>query len=244
MKNKIYIFDLDDTLLECSANYSKIIAEYINMMVKEFDRLVPHPIDIAEKQQRIDQELIGSQSYTKDRFPLSFVETYKYFHDLHYPNEKYNYEFIDKVYKLGYSIFDIIPREIPNAYNLLRRMKDNNIPMYILTAGDKEPQNFKISSTRIKEFFIEENIFINNVKGENEFNEVIKKIQIDHPGTNKDDIVMIGDSLRNDINPAVSLGLNAIYLNVVSWSYNKVDVEGKYTILNNLYELEDYIFSN
>ena len=243
MKNKqeVFIFDLDDTLLECQYNYCRVITDYTLLIVNHFKRHTPHPSDITRKQSEVDIDLIETYGYQKERFPQGLVETYKHFHTSIFGNEDYCEEFITKILELGYSVYEVIPNEIPNAIELLEYLKSEGKILYLLTAGQKDVQMFKINNTRVHQYFSEDQIFINETKKVSDFQNTLNAIYDKYGHIEKENIYMIGDSLRNDIQTSMELGLNAIHVDVATWSYNHVEVEHDYLVVKDLEEIEKLI---
>ena len=238
---EVFIFDLDDTLVECQVNYLRVLAKYITEIVEHFGRFAPHPIDITAKQSKRDIELIEEYGYQKERFPQGLVDTYEYFHRKIYGNEDYDKDFKKKILELGCSIFKVIPNEIPHSIELLEFLQKEGKILYLLTAGDKDVQEYKIKNTRIHKYFPEDQIFINPRKGEAEYIEVLNHIKKKHGHIKKENIYIIGDSLRNDIRPAIELGLNAVHVDVATWHYNNIDVEEEYLTVKDLSELKNML---
>ncbi|MCQ1060959.1 HAD family hydrolase [Photobacterium sp. DNB23_23_1] len=100
---------------------------------------------------------------------------------------------------------------VPGALEALRRLSANT-PIYIATnADDSSTEDIKLAFQRaglakfISGYFCKTNMGI--AKGNPEyFHRIVLELDVE-----PHDITMVGDSLENDIQPAIAAGLNAIW---------------------------------
>ncbi|WP_147535445.1 HAD family hydrolase [Bacillus marasmi] len=236
MEKQNILFNLDDTLAYCNRYFNTVVERFIDQMSIWFDTLTRE--DIRQKQLEFDLDAISVHGLASNRFPESFVKTYKYYCEK-YGKEKYKSE-IDYLRELGFWVFEIPVEPIPYMNETLSTLKDAGHELYLHTGGDEANQLRKISQLEITTYF-EHRIFISEHKDTTALSDILKTIDADPYKT-----WMVGNSLRTDILPALKMEINAIYIPAESeWKYNEVevDVEPKraYFQLNSLREVPDAI---
>lgn len=77
--------------------------------------------------------------------------------------------------------------------------------LYVLTKGDLEEQSTKLQESGLMKYFIRS--FIESEKNLDTYKELLRKYN-----WSVDELCMIGNSPKSDINPAIRLGMRAIYI--------------------------------
>ncbi|WP_419887756.1 HAD family hydrolase [Neobacillus niacini] len=236
MKKQNILFNLDDTLAYCNKYFSLVIDEFADHMMEWFDSIKEE--EIKQKQLQLDVAAISEYGLKSDRFPESFVGTYKYFCDLT-GREKKKKE-IQYLRELGYKVFEIPVEPIPKMNETLLRLKEDGHELYLHTGGDEANQRRKITQLELTTFF-EHRIFISEHKDTTALSNILKTIKADPHVT-----WMVGNSLRTDIVPALEMDIHAIYIPAENeWTYNMVDVNVEHSstfiTVNSLYEVPDVI---
>jgi putative hydrolase of the HAD superfamily len=215
MKKQNILFNLDDTLSYCNRYFNLVIDEFTDQMMSWFDLITEE--DIKQKQLQLDLAAISEHGLKSDRFPESFVGTYKYYCDLT-EREKKNDE-IQYLRELGFKVFEIPVEPIPYMNETLQRLKEEGHELYLHTGGDEANQRRKITQLELTTFF-EHRIFISEHKDTTALSDILKTIKTDPNVT-----WMVGNSLRTDIVPALEMDIHAIYIPAESeWQYNMVEV--------------------
>lgn len=222
MNKKVFIFDLDDTIVQCQVYYCKVITAFCNKLVEVFDYYTPAPRDILDKQNEIDIILM-KKPFTKERFPMSMVLTYQHFHKAIYGNENYNCNVEQEVFNIGMSVFEVIPTPIPNAIETLQQLKAEGYVLYLYTLGEVDVQMRKIIGNGLQEIFDRDNIFITRNKSVNELQTIHRHVMKKYGYIPKENIIMIGDSLKSDIIPALDFGINAVKIKANNWMNSTTD---------------------
>ncbi|MBT2742608.1 HAD family hydrolase [Bacillus sp. ISL-77] len=236
MQKQNILFNLDDTLVYCNRYFNQVIEMFADQMTTWFDSLTKE--EIKQKQLEIDLESINEHGLTSDRFPESFVGTYKYFCDLTgKEKEKSDIEFFRE---LGFKVFKIPVEPLPYMNETLQRLKEAGHELYLHTGGDEPNQRRKIIQLELTTYF-EHRIFISEHKDTTALSDILKTIKADPKIT-----WMVGDSLRTDIVPALKMNINAIYIPAeTEWKYNVVEVKVEpkraFFTLNSLQEVPDAI---
>lgn len=210
------IFDLDDTLIPNGEYYSKTIGEVgtliKNIIKKELPEAKCSSTKISQELDSLD--IINAHKYGlgRERFTLSAIDIY------HTTMKKYclntKLEDIKKIHVFTSTVFNEVERISPEVENTLKKLNLLNIPIYLLTAGDKVIQSSKIYQSGAHKYFKEENVYIVSEKIKKTYETILKEKNIQA-------CVMIGNSLRSDINPAIESGLYAIHIDKgVQWEYD------------------------
>lgn len=215
MKYKILFVDIDDTLLDFQKSEEiairKLLSKYINNLtediVKDYKQINVNYWKMFERGE-IEREALLIARF-KDLFEKynCFVEDYSKI------NEEY------------FSILSSVPIELDGAYEFLEKVfKDMKI--YAITNGVKRVQTKRLSMVNITKFF--EKIYISEEVGfqkpEQQYFDYVLK-DLGYP--NKNDIVILGDSLTSDIQGGINCGIDTIWFNPHK---NKSTVKYTYSI--------------
>ncbi|MFV0431276.1 MAG: HAD family hydrolase [Alphaproteobacteria bacterium] len=89
--------------------------------------------------------------------------------------------------------------------DLLKSLKAQNYRLICVTKGDLKDQKYKMSTTPLEGYF--EHIEVVIRKDENEWQHIIKMLNLKPQTT-----VMVGDSLKGDILPALNMGFFGVWI--------------------------------
>lgn len=215
---KIVFVDLDETLWKISHAFNLKKAEFALEMVKHFQLYNLAPETVLQKFNEIDINDARLKGLAKDRFPKSMVKTYIYFCKEF--NETQNFDFIEKIKNLGFSVYETKPilyHDTDIFLNYFLKNKDK-YELNVYTAGDRDVQTYKLKITRTFDYF--DNIFVVEKKTPDFFLDFIKSRNIQ-----KSNVFMIGNSAFSDIIPAIEAGITPLYIPNESWGYDKIDKE-------------------
>jgi putative hydrolase of the HAD superfamily len=236
MQKQNILFNLDDTLSYCNRYFNQVIGEFADQMITWFDSITKE--EIKQKQLQIDVTAISQHGLKSERFPESFVGTYKYFCDLTGKEKKKDE--IQYLRELGFKVFEIPVEPIPYMNETLQRLKEEGHELYLHTGGDEANQSRKIAQLELATYF-EHRVFISEHKDTTALSDILKTIKADPKVT-----WMVGNSLRTDIVPALEMDIHAIYIPAeTEWEYNVVEVNVEHTsaflTLNSLQEVPNVI---
>ncbi|GIP55971.1 HAD family hydrolase [Paenibacillus vini] len=212
------IFDLDDTLVHCNIYFDQILDEFSELLADWFQEFRITTEEIRNKQIEIDVagvELIG---FVSSHFPQSLVDSYRYFcrllgRDLNIAEE-------DKLMKLGMSVYDREVEPYPGMVETLNLLRSQGHELYLYTGGETTIQQRKIEQMKLADYF-QDRIYIRQHKNVEALEEILTSRTFERRST-----WMIGNSLRTDIEPALSAGINAIYIkHPKEWTYNLIDLK-------------------
>lgn len=227
MKKDVHVFfDLDDTMLKTQKEYAKVVLESANQIVEFMNKEVTIE-EVMKEFNEIDVAASIELGLTKERFPLSWVKTYRFF------AEKLGKEAMnskeEKVHSCAHKIYENQFELYETVHETLKEIQKMGVVMHILTAGDTQIQNQRVDDAMLRDYF--ETVYVVPSKTP----EVMKDLL-----EGRGESIMIGNSLRSDIFPALENGMNAIHLDTETWAYDHYDVDKtdeKYHLIQHFHEL-------
>ena len=206
--------DLDDTLAKDQAHYEDAKQELVNLL--HHNGCSMEKEDIIDHLDDIDQENYERVGVTKTRFAESCMQTAV---DLVGHNiSQEAWQIVRSVFKTSNEYGEIGTFK---GYDELISTISNFDYTTVVTAGVKDVQENKIEGLGLRDDFDSVNIVDSGSK-----KEVFEKLDEEY-----DTVIHIGNSLRSDIEPATSVGIDAIYINTKDWNNWKKD-ENEYNIMN------------
>ncbi|AIQ53054.1 HAD family hydrolase [Paenibacillus sp. FSL R7-0331] len=212
------IFDLDDTLVHCNKYFDLILGQYFELMSGWFGEYGPTTGEFRTKQVEIDVETVSTSGLASDNFPKSLIATYRFFcAKYNRPIDSYHEQ---QLMKLGLSVYDQEVEAYPGMVETLDALKHDGHDLYLYTGGDDTIQQRKIEQMKLDVYF-DDRIFIRQHKNI----ESLENILVAHP-FERQRTWMIGNSLRTDVLPALTAGINSIYLKQQNeWLYNLIELQ-------------------
>ncbi|PGS53455.1 HAD family hydrolase [Bacillus sp. AFS041924] len=225
------IFDLDDTLIQTQAAFRHNTDLCANLVYQALDENVVIN-DIKEVFNKIDLELIKEMGFSKKRYPYAWESTLEFFATRH--NIEISSIVNEQLQSLAKMIFKV---DVPLQRDtfIIEELSNHKdvASMTILTLGEKDVQSKRVMDTGLVHYF--DNVLITNKKDINTYLEVKEKLS--NP-------VMIGNSLRSDIIPALDAGMKAIHIIRDSWSYDEIEHNHKIESIQSLVEIKLLLFGN
>ncbi|MCM3631756.1 MULTISPECIES: HAD family hydrolase [Paenibacillus] len=214
------LFDLDDTLIYCNRYFFRTIDRFAHQLVNRFNDPSVTLDAVKAKQSEFDSELIGQSGFKSEHFPQSFIETYVHFADLLgvavSSSEK------DSLWKLGMEVYAHETEPYPYMEETLQQLQHQGHELHLYTGGEHSIQLRKIHDMDLKRYF-DDRIYIRQVKNISALDELLTEHAFERSRT-----WMIGNSIRNDIVPALHAGIHAIHVEVPDeWNYNIIQVDVK-----------------
>jgi putative hydrolase of the HAD superfamily len=212
MKNKWIIFDMDNTLIDTGPLYINASARLGDLMMERgFDR-----DEVIKKQDEIDVKLFEEHGYSTDRFAESFELTVKHFLEGggFWPRDGDN--IVKQARRMAMSVFDQTSIEYDYAASVVRQMANAGYKVGVITAGERWVQIKRFDDLTMRNLFHDCWVVLKKTS------EVFDDFCIKH-NVDKKNSWMIGDSIRSDILPSTTCGLNAIHLDTSSWTSIEVD---------------------
>mgnify|MGYP001773985889 CR=1 FL=1 len=205
---KVIIFDGDDTLWKTQELYDNTKAQFKELMVSEgFNE------DVVVILDNIDAERVKILKFSKSRFLESMLITYAILIGKY--QKSWNIEIERKIRDYAQSVFKFPPILYDDTIDVLKELSQKFI-LVLFTSGDKEIQEEKINSLGKAFLSFFSKIYITEIKTEEEYKKIIDDLDV-----SKENIYVVGNSVKSDINPALKLGLKAILLQRKTWKYEE-----------------------
>jgi putative hydrolase of the HAD superfamily len=192
------ILDADDTLWENEAYFEQAIAGFADLMAAQgFDRLTAQYM--AEVVDSVRVSLVG---YGPLEFARSLVVAYgrlcrRYARPV-------VLEVADAVRRMGQAVIEHPVALLDGVAEALPQLGDR-CRLLLLTKGDCEVQQSKLARSGLAPFFEGVHVVAEKDAG------VLRQLVADY-GLRPEQVWMVGNSPRSDINPALEAGLGAVYI--------------------------------
>ncbi len=218
------LIDADDTLWENNIYFEQATHDFITFL--NHSQLSPTEV------QGVIDEVERLMGYGSANFTKSLVETY---HRL--VEKDVRDEDIQQVRKFGERIRShpiLFLEGVSETLDYLSAHHD----LFLLTKGDLEEQQFKVEQSGVERLF--KQVLVVQEKDVNTYRQLISQMHLSSKKT-----WMIGNSPRSDINPALSAGLNAVYIpHLHTWHLEHEEVvpsgDGQLLQLASFVELRNY----
>jgi len=235
------LFDLDDTLIYCNRYFFRAIDDFANQLVAWFSDAKLSPQDVKDKQAAFDTELIQQSGFKSEHFPNSFIETYNYYCDkLRVPQAAAHREWL---WQIGMEVYNHKTEAYPFMEETLSQLQHEGHELHLYTGGEPHIQLRKIEDMELSRFF-EQRIYVRQVKNIDALEQILQQQQFERTKT-----WMIGNSIRNDIVPALHAGIHAIHVEIPDeWHHNIIDVNiqprGRFLSVQSLQQIPSIISSS
>lgn len=209
---KNIIFDLDNTLCNCSIFYRQKQMEFAQYQSSRTNHSVEFCLDLLKK---IDVTFTSTpEGFSKTRFPRAFAAA-SITIDIMMGNPidesaaQHSWFIGDSVFNEPYPLFD-------GVFDVLTHCKNNGYNMFLLTKGDYEVQMKKVVNNGLDNIFDSDKIYIFPHKTSTEFSILLNDHQLEINET-----IVVGDSIRDDIGSALELGLTTVLVEDATgtWDY-------------------------
>lgn len=231
----VLLLDLDDTLIRTRDHYREAFESFMEFMERiGFSRSEVTPV--FDQIEMKNNELMG---VSPDRYPTSMEMTYKTL-CLDSGKEPDN-KIIDDILDFGWKINRAKYSLMSGAKEVISKLHDK-YRLILVTRGEEKLQKRKIHESGLEQYFSSYHIL--SKKNTEAFRSIIIREKL-----NPDITAVIGDSIPADINPALELGMKAIFipyhLSGYSWPYEDNVNPGKdgFIKLDSLRELIPLLFN-
>ncbi len=219
MNRKLWVFDLDDTLMDNVHDYSQPILDAASYIIKILGSKAPHVSAIIKLEEEIDKRRVNEIDsttgkifgYSMRRFPGTMVELYREI--CRNAGEVEELEHEEKLWKIGMRAFDErrYKENIKSGFlPLILCLRQQSDTMMILTKGDPEVQRKKVNALDMDGIFLRVEI-VETTKTAEKFREMAA--EMDNPSN----LFAVGNDYHKDIVPALEAGFNGIWIPVETW---------------------------
>lgn len=205
---KVIAFDADDTLWSNEPFFQEVEKQYADLL-KSYG--TPKEISAALFQTEMGNlKLLG---YGAKAFTISMVET-----ALRISEQKITVNDIQRIVHLGKSLLQLPIDLLPGVKDTLKTLKENGkYKLVVATKGDLLDQENKLERSGLSPYF--DHIEVMSDKTEKEYIRMLNILQI-----TPSELLMVGNSLKSDIQPVLTLGGYGIHIPFeVMWKHEVVD---------------------
>lgn len=199
---KVY-FDLDDTLIPTQESYNVVkedLSQHIAALMNQ------DASEVLATFEKIDLENANDFGLSRLRFPTSWCDTYAHFGGDNLEEERV-------IWEVAEQIFEMMILPYPESGKVLEETKALGYELHLLTAGDPDVQEKRITDSGLQPYF--DYVHIVPTKNTRTMKDIIKEPK---------NAVMVGNSLSSDIQPAISLGMKTIHIERETWAYDQTEL--------------------
>lgn len=201
----VVVFDGDDTLWPNQVHYDQAIRQFSDLMRQNG---FPGKAAIAIFE-RIDRGNVARFGYSKRRFPTSMEDAYRSM--CRERKQKPKRDVLVRTRNIGRSVFTRRLKLNAGALGALTELA-LRFRLILFTAGDVAIQRQKVQSLGLRRYF--DRIVVVPVKTTDEFRKLLKCERVA-----PERVIMVGNSLRSDIRPALEAGIMAVLYLARTWHY-------------------------
>ena len=201
-ERKCLIFDADDTLWENNIYFEAAIDEFLDLigdLIGPASPIAPHRRAVLDLLNAIELESIPRCGYGSCHFVDSLRETFRRVY-----TGTDGVELLRGIDAIGDRLIHHPVDLIPDVSSTLETLRHNHRLM-LFTKGDVEEQSSKVERSGLKHHF--HHIEITREKDTDAYHELVARHILDRNST-----LMIGNSPRSDVLPALEAGLWAVFI--------------------------------
>ena len=189
------LIDADDTLWENNIYFERAIARFITFLNhQEFS-----PGQVRQVLNNVERECIVKHGYGLHSFAHALVDTFE-----RLSVEPVTPELHAQINSFAHTVADHPVEILSEVPETLQYLSDRH-HLILLTKGAFAEQTGKIERSGLKEYFAA--VEIVTEKDVAAYSDVIEKYELAHDST-----WMVGNSPKSDINPALAVGLHAVFV--------------------------------
>lgn len=193
---EIAAFDADDTLWDCQSHFEHVQKEYCRLLEPWADkeRVIGSLLDTEQG----NMELLG---FGCKAFTMSLIENAIKITNGRVPND-----IIKEILSLGKWLLSTPGTPLPGVVETLGALRrDATLKMIVFTKGEAIDQKNKMRRSGLSDFF--DDIVITDEKTTDEYRRLCRLGKCE-----AGKMVMIGNSFKSDISPALKVGMKAIHI--------------------------------
>lgn len=213
----IVIFDLDDCLIMTVHWYWAGWQMFKDVMVKLGFK--EHEAELIDKLNEFDAAGVKKHGFKKERFGEAMMETYEHYCQV--DGRDIDPDTMDGLFDIGMSVYAHKQIMYPGAKDVLAYLSDQGYLLYCVTKGDRDVQIEKIVGCEIEHFFQDVQYVPLDKK------KAIESIIARHENMPLERFFFVGNSWKDDMRPAIELGINAMLIYEYTWHWDEADFPGK-----------------
>lgn len=223
------IWDFDDTLVQTYGEFERTNQQVAEIIAKAIYGEVQNLNEIKMYQRNLDVQMVSSYGFVPKRFILGWMNTYQYF--LQKSGKLEDSSTKEKIQKTAKDVYTRKYQNVPDAIPVLRQLKLEGYSNLILTAGVDYIQKRKVAESGALDYIDQVYVYPQKTP------DTLKKIIHLHPASQ---YVMIGNSLRSDIYPALVNDVWGFHFEQNTWEADNYDIDTnnkKYVPVNSISQI-------
>ena len=222
---KVIAFDADDTLWENQIFYDKVESEFCRLL-SEYGTAE----EVSARLFDIEMENMDIYKYGAKPFTLSMVEA-----AVTISRNRVPAEVIGRIVEMGKELLEMPIRLLGGVTEALETLKDD-YKLVVATKGDLLDQERKLQRSGIAHYFDHTEIMTD--KAPEDYQRLISSLDVAPQS-----FLMVGNSLKSDVLPVLSLGGQAIHVPAEAmWKHEEIHPSGKeYLMIRSLAELPEVL---
>lgn len=208
-KIKVIAFDADDTLWDCQGHFEVVMQRLYDELVPWVDRETAALELFATE--RKNMRLLG---YGVKAFTLSMMET-----ALRVSRGEMAATTLESILRQCYTLLEFPCTPLPEVEATLEALRKHrpDLRLVVFTKGELLDQQHKLERSGLAPFF--SHVEITSDKGEPEFRDLCAHLDVA-----PSELLMVGNSLKSDIAPALAIGCHTVYIPFhVTWQLEHTD---------------------
>lgn len=208
MNIKIIAFDADDTLWSNEPFFQEVERRYTELL-KPYGT----PKEISSELFQTEMRNLKDLGYGAKAFTISMIET-----ALRISRHTISADDTHRIIDLGKSLLQMPIELLPGVKETLEALKEKgNYKLVVATKGDLLDQENKLERSGLASYF--DHVEVMSDKTEKEYTRLLNRLQIA-----PEEFAMVGNSLKSDIQPVLSLGGYGVHIPFeVMWKHEVVD---------------------
>ena len=222
--------DADDTLWDCQSHFNAVEDRYFELLKPYGDR--PY---LYEEFFQTEKANMSSLGFGSKAFTISMIEN-----ALRVSGGSISSSKIAEIISLGKSLLDMPTTHLPHVEETLKLIHNTNekpYKMVVFTKGELLEQESKLKRSGLLPYF--DDIMIVSDKDDNAYQRLFSQY-----GASAESTIVIGNSFKSDIAPAICQGARAIYIPYhITWRMEHAQEfeHERITKLSNFKEIPFYI---
>ena len=223
------IWDFDDTIVKTNIEFDRTNQSTAEMIAYDVFGRLDQIQEIMAYQRKLDVEMVVEFGFMPDRYLISWYNTYEYYANK--AGKKLNKRTKEKITETVMDVYERKYDNIPDSIPVLKELKSQGYQMIILTAGQETVQKRKVEQSGAINYV--NDVYVFSQKTPHTFKMMMEKYHYN-------DYVMIGNSLKSDIYPALENNAWGFHYEQATWEADQFNINKnheKYVHLSSLTEI-------
>ena len=202
---RVIAFDADDTLWDCQSHFEAVENHLYRL-------IAPYCEEPAKELFMTESGNMADLGYGCKAFTISIIET-----ALRVGGDHLSAEQLTDLLSHSKSLLHLPATPLPEVEETLQRLLAYPYQLVVFTKGELQDQENKLKRSGLAKYF--SHVEITSDKTEVEFQQLCE-----HLGILPNELLMVGNSLKSDISPALNIGASAIHIPFhVTWQLEHFD---------------------